>query len=156
MAVAAADEEQRADGARIEDLSRLAESAMIAVIEADAHQGSGGARGVRHDVQLTGAACARLFDEHMLAGPRGFRGNGGQHVVSRGDHHYIDSGAGCRSPPVRSRLCAWMRRSQGLGARRITIAADSQPGAPQRLGALRPDQAAADDRNIEGHPGHTC
>ena len=126
---------------------------MIAVVEADAHQGAGIARGVRHGIQLTGTARARLLDEHVLARPRGFRGNGGQHVVSRGDHHYIDSGAGRGSPPVRGRLGVRMCRCQRLGACRIQIAADGQAGARQRLGALRPDQTAADDGDIEGHLG---
>jgi hypothetical protein len=45
---------------------------------------------------------------------------------------------------------------QHLGACRIQIAADGQSGAGQRSSALRADQTAADDSDIEGHPDYTC
>jgi hypothetical protein len=58
--------------------------------------------------------------------------------------------------PVGERFSARVRRCQTLRASAIKIAADSQPGARQRLRALASDQAASDDRYVEGHRQSTC
>ena len=52
MSVAAADEHQRTERAGVEDLARLLECAVIAMIEADAHQRAGARRGLGHGIQF--------------------------------------------------------------------------------------------------------
>ena len=84
MAVAAADEQQRPDGAGIEQRARLLECPVIAMIESDAHQRARLARGFRHGIQLAGATRARFFDKDMLSGGGGFGGDNRQHVVGGG------------------------------------------------------------------------
>ena len=61
MAVAAADEHHLAERAGLEDLARLAEGAVVAVIEADAHQGARCARAASATASSSAAVRAPGF-----------------------------------------------------------------------------------------------
>ncbi len=67
MAVASANKQQRTDRARIENLPRLLEGPVIAMVESYSHQRASGLRRIRHCVQLPRTARARLLDEARVS-----------------------------------------------------------------------------------------
>ena len=146
----------RTDRAGIREGARFLNGAMIPMIETDAYQRSGVARGFRYGIQLRGEARARLLNENMLARAGGFRGDGREHIVSGGGDRDVDVRRGDGGAPIRGSRCAWMCGGQRFRARGIQVATYRQACAGQRFRALTPDQAASGYGDIEGHPRSTC
>ena len=106
-------------------------------------QRAGAPARLRHGVQFAGAARSRLFDQHVLAGGRGLGRDRRQLIVRGGRHHDIHVRACDGVAPVRESAAPGAR--QGLGASGTTSQQTASTGS-QRAGALRANQAAADDR----------
>src|SRR5260370_1636152 len=100
MAIATADEHHLAERAALEDLARLAERAVIAVIEAHADQRPGAAGGIGYSVEFTRRAGSRFFDQDMLSGGRRFGRDECQLVVRGSDEDRVHIIAAHRRSPI--------------------------------------------------------
>ncbi len=150
VSIAAPDEHHLAQRAALKDLARLAECAMISVVETDADQRPGAASGFRHAIELAGPARARLFDEDVLARCCRFQGDRRQLIVDRGDEDRVNIIAADRRPPV----CGRFRPGGGgelLRAVGLRVATNRYGSGWKESGALASNQSAADDGRA-----HSC
>ena len=146
MAVARAQEHQRAERAGGHEVVRLLQGAVVAMIEADPHETAIGGSRFGEARKLGGAARRRLFDQDMLAGRHGAVGDFGKRVVQGRDDDDGDGGIADSQLPVRHRLAARHRGRQLIGAILRNVGADDETRAAERLRALLADQAATDNR----------
>jgi hypothetical protein len=135
MAVASAHVGQLSQHAAIDDLTRFAKRAMVAMVEADADERPRPVGRGLHRIEVGGAARGGLFHQHVF--PRPGR-----------DDHDVDA--------------RMVDRRLGIGGRRgtvargecartvcVDVARDAQRPLGKRRGPLGPDESAADDSNAE-------
>ena len=153
MAVAAAHEHQLAERARVEQLARLLQRRMIAMVEADAHQAP--RRRARPSITASISATVRrrrLLDQHVLAGLQ--RAHARSPRAASLVVATMTMSTSARSIAGRqSSVADGARRGarQRFGARAVEIGAGDEPRAGQRRRALPADQAAADDGDARAH-----
>jgi ABC-type lipoprotein export system ATPase subunit len=139
--VAAAHEHHRTQRAGIENLPRLLQRAMEAMVEAHAHQHAGRRGAACHPIQLGGTPRARLLRQHVLSRRGCARRNRSQLIVR--SRHYHDIRATYGLLPRASRRAAGKLRRQRLGALANHVATRHQPRAGQRTRAPRADEPAS-------------
>ena len=123
---------------------------MIAVVEADANQRAARLGSLDDRLQLGGAACGWLLDEHVLARVDRRERDLGEAVVRRRDDHDVDVARRGGVAPVGARPRTELR-CERLRARQLAIRARDELRPAQRLRALLTDQATTDDPDV-----HDC
>ncbi len=151
MAIAGADEHQRAEHAGIDNFASLEKRRMKTVIEPDLGDDAGLLRRRDDRLDLSGIVRCGLLHQHMLAGLHGSERRRGKHVIGRRDDDQIHilaryrGIANRRSPRIRDTVRQAALRGE------IRIHRDHQWRIAQCPGSLIPDQTTTDDGGAKLH-----
>src|SRR5664279_4933497 len=128
MAIASPDKHHLAQGTAFENLPRLAERPVVAMVEAYAHHRSGASGGLGHRIQFASPPGARLLYQYVLSDGYCFGSDECELIVGRSDEYRVHVRAPHRGPPV-GRGYRPMWRGQLRGALLRDIAANRhRPG----------------------------
>ena len=145
VAVERPDEHQLAERAGVDNLARLAQRAMVSVIEADPHAYSRALGRRDGGLDLGAESAGRLFDQDMAAAVCRRSGDLGERVVQRSHHDDVAVDPLEHRTPIVERLA--IGRNRGECGRPLEVAIGARDQRSPRHGA-RPalaDQAAADN-----------
>src|SRR5205085_923132 len=123
-----------------ENLTRLQERWMKAMIVANAIKRTGLLRRRFEFLDLAHADRTRLFREHVFARGECLPGNRGERGIERGDHHAIDVRRIDRALDGIGRFTTGAERREFLRALEIQVASDGNRARREKLDALLPNQ----------------
>jgi hypothetical protein len=150
VAVAAAHEQERPQGARLRESPRLEQRGVIAMVEPHAHAAASLGRRFDEPVELGRRSGRGLLHQHVLPGLEGQDRGGGQRVVGRGHDHDLDLGMGDEVGHGGGGDGAGKGAGQIGRAPDLAIGAGHEPGGAERGRSLAPDEPAAHDAHARG------
>ncbi len=155
VAVAAADVEQRAEVARVDDGAGPQHGGVEAVVEAHLDDRAVAFGGGDHGVEVGGGARGRLLDHGVLAGFRGRQCDRCQHVMRGGDHHGVDVGLD-HVLPLSGRARARAEAGERGGPASVDVGHHRHLMALRhgRFGPFLADQATANDADLHAALHH--